>query len=104
MFNAHIYDPNCYCLTCAWIAQEEMKEEMGRSLNTKTIEISKVRDRATLPAFVGLCHRHLEKSMPALKSDKQATVTVPVDLLNMIVPEELLAGVEGLDLVYKKDA
>jgi hypothetical protein len=100
----HAYDPDCYCLTCAYAAQEEMKETMSRSLNPKRIDISKVRDRTEIPGFVSLGHRHFEKANPAVKSSTSATINMPVDLLEKMCPSELTESIESIDIVYRKEA
>lgn len=68
------------------------------------VDVFKVRTGSTseLPAFIGLFHRHFQKSMPTVASDREATVTAPVDLLDLMMPESLLKDVESVEVHYKK--
>lgn len=99
-FGPHPYDPGCYCLSCAYEANERNREEM-RSKAPQVIQINKVRDRGPLPPFVGLLHRHFQKALPALASNKQAVLNAPIDLLDMIVPDDMLDSIESIEVHYE---
>jgi hypothetical protein len=56
-----------------------------------------------LPGYLHLAQRHLEKANPAGEvSDEGMVYSVPVDLLRLTVPEELVNAIEEITLVYDK--
>lgn len=77
---------------------------MARSKTIHVIPVEKLKDVGSMPAFLELCHRHFQKSRPSIKSDVEATLVAPLDLLDLIVPEKLLSPIESLEIVYRKGA
>jgi hypothetical protein len=56
-----------------------------------------------LPGYLHLAQRHLEKANPAGEvSEGGMTYSIPVDLLRLTVPEELVNEIEEVTLVYDK--
>lgn len=69
----------------------------------KEIQIKKVIGvGADLPPFLGLAHRHFEKAADLPKGATYAALTIPVDLLGMIAPADLLDKIEGVEVVYRR--
>jgi hypothetical protein len=100
---SYSHGPDCACLGCALQEQEILKEEYLRSKATKTVDVSKLIGIGTpLPPFLGLIHRHFEKARPAVNG-KKATLNAPVDLIDMIVPEDMLKDIESIEIVYEDD-
>lgn len=93
------HHPSCNCLSCM---NERADSEM-RSNKPRTIEISAVRERAELPAYLGLFHRHFEKAIPTVATP-EATVNAPVDQLGLLLPPDLIEGIEEISITYRKEA
>jgi hypothetical protein len=75
---------------------------MSRSLSTPTIEIQKVRGNgADLPVFLSIAQRHFEKAIPTVGSGR-ATLTIPTDLLNVLLPGPLLDTIESIEVTYAR--
>ena len=66
-----------------------------------TINITKAKNIGELPPFLGLAQRHFEKAMPAC-GDLRATLTIPLDMLDMLVPQALMNALEEVQVVYEK--
>ncbi len=76
---------------------------MSRGLTSTEINITKVIGQgADLPAFFGVVHRHFQKSVPFTASSQEATLVVPLDLLAMLVPEQLINSIESITVTYRK--
>lgn len=75
-----------------------------RSNNPKIIDISVVRERATLPGFLSVFQRHFEKANPAINTAGKTTeVNAPIDLLSLTkAPAALTSGIESLSVIYSK--
>lgn len=73
-----------------------------RSSNPRTVEVYKTVSAGCMPPMLGLFHRHFQKSLPTT-GEKEATIVAPVDLLDLLVPPEILNGIESIEIVYKKD-
>jgi hypothetical protein len=54
----------------------------------------------TLPTFLGIIHRHFEKSLPAVSDAKEVTLIAPLDLLDYIVPDIMLDKIESIEIRY----
>jgi hypothetical protein len=104
-----VHDPDiCTCHECSmrnFEAQTRLvaEEEELRAKRPYTIDISKIRG-SELPAFLGLIHRHFEKAKPVVASVKTATVNASVDLLDMVVPPDILATIDSVEIHYDKGA
>jgi hypothetical protein len=55
-----------------------------------------------LPPFVEIGHRHLEKESSAPVGVKEATFILPLDLLRMVMPDDMVAGIDSVELGYKR--
>jgi hypothetical protein len=74
-----------------------------RSNKPKTIEISVVRGRTELPAYLSLFQRHFEKSIPTTAA-LAATVNAPIDQLGLLMPVDLLDGIVSIEVEYRRGA
>lgn len=71
--------------------------------NKKEIDISKYRYGQPVPAYISFAHRHLEKEVPGCVSTKdEQRFLIPVDLLGLTLPAELVAEIESVELVYRR--
>lgn len=76
---------------------------MSRSQKPHEVHIQKIIGLgADLPPIFALAHRHFEKSNP-MCSAKQATLIVPLDLLDFLAPVGLLDKIESIEVTYRKD-
>lgn len=66
---------------------------------TKEIVIVKEAKLGGLPTYLSVFHRHLEKEKPS--DNPTRTFSVPVDLLRLNFPAELVDEIEEVDLVYQ---
>lgn len=77
-----------------------------RSPNHRVIEIIRDPFSGTLPGFIELGHRHLEKSNPApartLGTGYMKTYLIPLDLMAMVLPAEVLKNVDSVEFHYKE--
>jgi hypothetical protein len=91
------HDIYCNCNTCMDHRSEEYQMKRSKS----QIEISVVRGKGELPGFLGLFHRHFQKAIPAT-TGTQAKLIAPLDLLDMMVPSNLLANIESIEIHYDR--
>jgi len=74
-----------------------------RSTKPHTITVNVVTLSADRPPFIGVLHRHFQKSLPAVLPDARGvTLIAPVDLLSFLVPEPLLKGIASIEVIYGK--
>lgn len=74
-----------------------------RANHPPAVEISKVKNDGSLPPFLNLAHRHFQKSLPHITpGQKRATLTINVDLLDLIVPTPILNRIESIEVTYEK--
>jgi hypothetical protein len=101
-----VHDPDtCYCFECslrAWALSYDKEEADLRSKKTPVIEIQKVRTTGEMPLFLGVLQRHWEKSKPAIADPKKATLVAPIEMLDFLVPQALLANFESVEILYEK--
>lgn len=72
---------------------------------SKEITIQKDRSFSpNIPSYIMLGHRHLEKEAIVASGTNRITLTVPVDLLAVILPSPLIEGVECLEVTYSRRA
>jgi hypothetical protein len=102
-----VHDPEtCRCFECSLLIWDRScREEEDRELRKKvpTIEITKVKGQGEMPPFLGVCHRHFEKAMPAC-GVTQATLTAPLEMLEFLIPAALVNAIESVEILYKKGA
>jgi hypothetical protein len=55
-----------------------------------------------MPPFLGVIHRHFEKAKPQIGGVKSATITAPLDMLDLLIPQALLNSIEELQITYQK--
>ena len=68
----------------------------------RAINIQKVRNIGEMPPFLGVAQRHFEKAIPVSGEVKKATLTIPLDMLDMLVPQALMNALEEVQVVYEK--
>lgn len=110
-----VHDPEtCQCADCLrrWfqflnsgeVRLSPQEIESVRSHRPKIIEVSAIRGKGAIPAFLPLFQRHFEKSNPTVASTKEATVIAPLDLLSMIAPADLIKSIESIEVTYRRPA
>jgi hypothetical protein len=91
------HDIYCNCNFCMDHRAEEYQMKRSKS----QVEISVVRGKGELPGFLGLFHRHFQKAIPAT-TGQQAKLIAPLDLLDMMVPSNLLSNIESIEIHYDR--
>lgn len=77
-----------------------------RSKSVPIIPITRLDDGRSLPSFIELAHRHLQKERP--KGDEMLTTNgrrfiVPLDLLRVVsIPETEISKIDEVALVYRR--
>jgi hypothetical protein len=74
---------------------------MSRSTKPYSINVYKT-DKGDFPVFLGIIHRHFEKSLPSVSNAREVTLVAPIDLLDMLVPAALLDKIDSLEITYRK--
>ncbi len=69
---------------------------------SKTVVIVKGAKLGGLPTYLSIFHRHLEKEKPI--DTASHTFSVPVDLLRLNFPPELVAEIAEISLSYRGDS
>ncbi len=77
------------------------RKRTAKPVNKNTLLITRTGSVA-LPPFVELGHRHLEKEASAPVGVKEATFILPLDLLRMVLPDDMVANVDSVELSYKR--
>lgn len=81
---------------------------MSRSKDRNTIEVIKVREMGGLPPYIELGQRHLEKEMPTIprvpdgNGILRTTVTVPTDLMRLVLPDDQVDKIESMEFTYER--
>jgi len=61
---------------------------------------------STLPSYLDVGQRHFEKEKPIgfgeYGVEDRRSFTLPVDLLALTLPTELVEGIESVEMVYRK--
>ena len=61
---------------------------------------------STLPSYIDVGQRHFEKEKPIGLGDHGAAgvriYTLPVDLLALTLPADMVEGIESVEMVYRK--
>lgn len=73
-----------------------------RSNKGYIIEVFKVKGIGEIPPFIPLIHRHFVKAVPPVVNKTEAHLTASVDLLDLIVPSEILDNIEEIEITYRK--
>lgn len=94
------------CAQCDQIWTEKGLEAALSSMkleNKKEVNIAFYRI-FPIPGYVNFGHRHLEKEQPAPRdvSGTEARYIIPVDLLSIPLPADLVGEIESVELVYKR--
>lgn len=76
-----------------------------KSTRNNTIPAVKRPNLGHIPLFVSVAHRHLEKEQAVgEKFMENTTYQVPVDLLRLTIPEEMLDGIKEVVFTYRRRA
>lgn len=82
----------------------EEEENLG-SAKRHTVTVRKVRQLGDMPPFLGVVHRHFEKARPEIPAAlKEVSLNAPLDMMDFLLPNALLAGVESIEIIYKRSA
>lgn len=76
---------------------------MSKTTNTPKIQITKRSNLGTMPMFIRLAHRSLEKSNPTGNKHADGTVRFPVatDLVELALTDKKLSeNLVGVELIY----
>ena len=65
------------------------------------INVVKNSEQTSFPAYLSLGHRHLEKGEISANGDKNR-FTIPLDLLSLVIPQDVLEEVEEVQFIYEK--
>jgi hypothetical protein len=75
-----------------------------RSQDRKVITIIRDPSVTTMPGFVALGQRHLEKTRPAPTrhlGSHLVSFLIPVDLVSMVLPNAVTKDYESVEFIYK---
>lgn len=79
------------------------KEGEMRLENKKEITIEKARSVGTIPQFIALGQRHLEKERSASVIDQDIEKFIlPVDLLSLYLDDSLVSEIEEIEIAYQR--
>lgn len=79
------------------------KEGEMRLENKKQIEVNKARSVGSIPQFVSLGQRHLEKERsPSIIDHDEERFIIPVDLLSLYLDEDLVSDIEEVTIAYQR--
>lgn len=71
--------------------------------NKKEISIEKSRAAGELPKYLTFAQRHLEKERsPSIINADEERFIVPVDLLDLTLPSELVSPIAEVMIAYKR--
>lgn len=99
---------NCKChkdSTIDVLAGEMIDWEEGavRLENKKEVEIEKSRSVGSIPQYVALGQRHLEKEQaPSIINGGEERFILPVDLLGLYLPADITDQIEEITICYQR--
>jgi hypothetical protein len=103
-----VHDPDlCLCFECSlrrWDRSFQEEELALSRVRTPTIEVRKNRNAGEMPPFLGVIHRHFEKAIPISGSTNKVTLIAPLEMLEFLIPQALVNGIESVQIVYEKAA